>query len=126
MPSDPPVFEDNLQEKIKSRFLWQDVTRRPKHKATGENKSLMEVVRHLLHAEIFTGRAGQRISSILWPDLHDELALSQFIGDIWKEQRAARVEENIRIERNLIPTEFPIPEEGRQVCDEDAYIIIDV
>jgi hypothetical protein len=58
MPSDPPVFEDNLQEKIKSRFLWQDVTQQPKHKATGENKSLMEVVKHLLHAKIFTGWAG--------------------------------------------------------------------
>jgi hypothetical protein len=126
MPSDPPVFKDNLQEKIKSCFFWQDVTRQPKHKAMGENKLLMEVVRHLLHAKIFTGWAGQWISSILWPDLYDKLALSQFIGDIWKEQRTARVEENIRIKRNLIPTEFPIPEEGRQVCDEDAYIIINV
>jgi hypothetical protein len=86
----------------------------------------MEVVRHLLHAKIFTGQAGQQISSILWPEHHDELALSQFISDIWKEQQAARVEENIRIKHNLIPTEFPIPEEGRQVCDKDTYIIIDV
>jgi hypothetical protein len=123
MLSDPPVDDDaSVQENIigKARFLWHDVTRRPRHKATGENRSLMVVVRHTLHATIFTGKAGYRISSILWPDLYDELALSQFIGEIWKEQRVARLEENAGIGRNVIPTELPIPEEGRQVCNEHA------
>ena len=41
---------------------------------------------------------------ILWPDLLEELP---------------RVQENIMTERNLMPTEFPLLEEGRQVRGGD-------
>ena len=47
---------------------------------------------------------------ILWPDLLEELP---------------RVQENIMTERNLMPTEFPLLEEGRQVRGGDPNLITD-
>jgi hypothetical protein len=46
----------------------------------------MVLVRHVILAEILTGRSSQRFRCVLWPDLHDELALSKLIGDIWRER----------------------------------------
>jgi hypothetical protein len=82
----------------------------------------MVLVRHVILAEIFTGRSRRRFSSVLWPDLHDELALSQLIGDIWRERRALRLEENLRVGHNLTSTELPIPAEARQVSCRDPYL----
>jgi len=110
MPSTTSHIENSTQENTNPPFLWGDVTRRPKHKATGENQSLMVIL-----AEIFTGRASQQFSSVLWPDLHDELTLNRLIGDIWRERRAVRSEENTRAGYGLLPTELPIPAEARQV-----------
>lgn len=75
----------------------------------------MVLVRHIILAEIFTGHASQQFSSVLWPDLHDELTLDRLIGDIWRERRAVRSEENTRVGYGLLPTELPIPAEARQV-----------
>src|ERR1700722_10815453 len=47
---------------------------------------------------------------ILWPDLLEELP---------------HVQENIMTERNLMPTEFPLLEEGRQVRGGDPNLITD-
>jgi hypothetical protein len=47
---------------------------------------------------------------VLWPDLLEELP---------------RVQENIMTERNLMPTEFPLLEEGRQVRGGDPNLITD-
>jgi len=117
LPSTASHIENSTQENTNPPFLWGDVTRRPKHKATGENQSLMVLVRHIILAEIFTGRASQQFSSVLWPDLHDELALNRLIGDIWRERRAVRSEENTRVGYGLLPTELPIPAEARQLRD---------
>jgi hypothetical protein len=115
LPSTASHIENSTQENTNPPFLWGDVTRRPKHKATGENQWVMVSVRHIILAEIFTGRASQQFSSVLWPDLHDELALNRLIGDIWRERRAVRSEENTRVGYGLLPTELPIPAEARQV-----------
>ena len=82
----------------------------------------MVLVRHVIYAEIFTGHASRRFGCILWPDLHDELPLSQLIGDVWREQRAVRVEENMRTENRLTPTELPLPEEARQASRQDPHL----
>jgi len=82
----------------------------------------MVLVRHVIYAEIFTGRASRQLNSVLWPDLHDELALSQLIGDVWREQRAVRVKENMRMENRSTPTELPIPAEARQVSRQDPHL----
>lgn len=82
----------------------------------------MVLVRHVILAEIFTGRSGQRFNSVLWPDLHDELALSQLIGDIWREQRAVHLEESMRVGHSLTSTELPIPAQARQVSCQDPYL----
>jgi hypothetical protein len=113
--------EKNIEDDVK--FLWRDVKRRPKHKATGENMPLMSEVKHILHARILTGRAHRHFTNPLWPDLRHELDLSEFIGKIWRERRAIRVEENRKMGRDIMPSELPLPEEARQVCHRNAYFI---
>jgi hypothetical protein len=65
---------------------------------------------------ILAGRASERFATLLWPDLRHELALRSFARDVWQERRPIHVSENEKMGRSGMPTDLPIPEEGRQIC----------
>jgi hypothetical protein len=69
----------------------------------------------MLWARIFTGQACGQVRSVLWPDIHNEIGLSQLIGEVWGEQRMFMMQDDTNQGCNYMPSEQPAPQEARKV-----------